>query len=51
MKQSFKESPPSAASVTGIIEHIMGSVRGDSVKNSPEKSPAYIVWCTEAQKT
>lgn len=43
MKQSFKVSPLSAASVTNIIEHIMDSVRGDLVKNSPEKSPAYIV--------
>lgn len=43
MKQSFKVSPLSAASVTGITEHIMNSERGDLVKNSPEKSPAYIL--------
>lgn len=41
MKQFIKVSPLSAASVSGIIEHIMDSVRGDLVKNSTEEFCLY----------
>lgn len=41
MKQFIKVNPLSAASMTGITEHIMGSVRGDLVINSPEESCLY----------